>query len=666
MDSGTQKKILALALVAIVIVAGVVVMTRKEAETGLSYDPDLDLAPNAIFIVDQPGRNSEMEFISCLSSIQEDTMSNNFRPVLALLDGKLEEHQVWALANTAMQGATVYLFTRDEDRASAIRPQLEQAGYTLDDANVFPMDTMELARFKGFNGIIEVGSYEESLWVAPLAAHTNRIMVMGEPTFSSQEEVIDSIIALGMQPDYVILTNPHDLDTETLEENVEAYNPYNNAYFTPALSCMSSQLAVYRDGVVITRFNPSEEAIGVMDLTQNVRAIGQYLALRNITDRYGIPEYVTIVGSYAAIPQFEFPMGEGDEAYPGANVVDSDIVYGFLDDDHHTMDAAVGRVIGLDLSAVSRNLFVTFKYDLFAENVPAEYSSVAGGPRDVQWRTHGASFSGYEITYERLQATPARWICDDFEDEGMTYDYWGPSGTGIKFLDGDVSNSKESNIFTICQASGAVAYRGHGSDYGSLYGVRVYGPNGEEARLSSEDARAMYLPPQTAFFVSCLNGKIWGHGPAYDGGDDLDYQKLFALNYLYGGAATVIGATEVSYSNIGQDITALQYKFGPMCDNPQWDKNDAWYAYVWDGILNHEDEYGSVGKAVMWAENRYIQYHNSELNMNLNPWESPVNDDADWKEIAMFAVYGDPAHEPNLGIPGANAYDPWHNGSTDQ
>ena len=39
---------------------------------------------------------------------------------------------------------------------------------------------------------------------------------------------------------------------------------------------------------------------------------------------------------------------------------------------------------------------------------------------------------------------------------------------------------------------------------------------------------------------------------------------------------------------------------------------------------------------------------------------------SDWKEVAMYVLYGDPALGPFATNPGANQRDEWHNGSGDQ
>ncbi len=54
----------------------------------------------------------------------------------------------------------------------------------------------------------------------------------------------------------------------------------------------------------------------------------------------------------------------------------------------------------------------------------------------------------------------------------MTYDYIGPSNFGRDILLGDGIDPKgQEDMASAMEASGFVAYRGHGSEYGSLYMV---------------------------------------------------------------------------------------------------------------------------------------------------------------------------------------------------
>ncbi|MEM3342138.1 MAG: hypothetical protein QW728_05550 [Thermoplasmata archaeon] len=62
------------------------------------------------------------------------------------------------------------------------------------------------------------------------------------------------------------------------------------------------------------------------------------------------------------------------------------------------------------------------------------------------------------------------------------------------------------------------------------------------------------------------------------------------------------------------------------------------------------------GKALQWTLNRYMAYYNVSV-----PYPADL-DTTDWKQVAMYVLYGDPAFSPWTGKAGANEVDEWHNG----
>jgi hypothetical protein len=140
----------------------------------------------------------------------------------------------------------------------------------------------------------------------------------------------------------------------------------------------------------------------------------------------------------------------------------------------------------------------------------------------------------------------------------------------------------------------------------------------------------------------------------------------FPLNYFNAGGVGLIAATEVSYSKLFQDKDAIigENSRGIIFEegNHKWDNNNCWFAFPLDGLINHEEEYGTIGKAHQWAENRYI--NNPNKSSQTSPFDRGTS--VDWKEVAMFACYGDPSFKPFQPNAGANSYDPWHNGPDDE
>lgn len=650
-----KVKIGAVSVFALLILGGTLwFLLREEKPEEMGYQPDTGLPDDYMVIVQNPESERDLFSIACLTSIL--FKDGVYHPMVVLdEDQKLSSHLLYTLTHLNRDREKI-LFSNDGVSLEEINSQLSENDLVeVNEELTFPLAPDVCSRFEGFDGLMTVASYEEALWAGTIAKDRNLALVEGEPTYHSQEEAWNMLSASGFDAGYIVVTNPNDHSVELLSNRTPEYDDYDNSWFCPDLSVHAAQMAAYHDGYVMTRAQPLESVEWNlnMEFSQNRRAAGYLGAIRDVNGQYGPVNYVSIVGSAPAVPQFLMQI-ESEGA-----ITNSDIMYGFMDGENKVMDAAVGRLIQYEESLASNQLLKTYLFDEFSETVSVDYRSVAGGSHEKFWRQHGASFSGFDITYKRMQATPGRWICKDYEDAGFTYDYVGPAGTGNKFADG-VVNSMENNLEEICQGSGYVAYRGHGSDTGSLYGIRVYGPNGEEHQIGYHEAAAMDVPPQVAFFVSCLNGKIYGHGPGTDPSNDVKFEELFTLNYLSAGPAVLIGATEVSYSNIGQDLTSIPAEYLPISDDHQWDHNDAWYAWVWDGILNHPEEHGTAGDAVKWAENRYMKY---PPNNQPTPFEP--EDEVDWYEVTFFMVYGDPAFRPAIPLDTQPGYDPWHNGPDD-
>ena len=675
-----RKKYFAITAVAVLGLAaiGLYVMMGPMEEVIPPYEPSIDLPEEYIILVNEPQNLDDMMFISSLSSI---AVRDTYHPLFILEDGKLDDHQLWTIEHFVdeIKNAPKLLFTSDENVLNNVKGQVEGVVH-------YKISNDVLAQFKGFADIIDVNSYPEALWAAPVARVENKVIRLGRSTFRNQEEAWVRLQENGINARYIVVTNPYDLSTSLIANTTEYYDEYDSQFHTPSLSLVSAQLAAYHKAYVLTSApastkevytfeNPNFEAAENYKL--NARATGYYFALKELSAKYynpaadvdqheiyqDSPEYVCIVGSAAAVPQFQIP-GNGD----GDDLVSCDVIFGFLDDDDTLMDAAVGRIVNYNVQGASNLMAKTLGFDYVVDQVTVEYSD---GPRDVEWRKHGASFSGFDITYKRMQVSPARWVCKDYTDEGLEYEYYGPA-----LVEQDITVTPETTLEPAVQASGLLAYRGHGSDNGGLYMI-AYKNGDENAVLRGTEARELFIPPQVSFFVSCMNGKI--HGKDFgDGAPDVPYDELFSTNYLYGGAVALGGATEVSYSNIGQDLYSYPEEYLPGILNPEWgdgdhewNRNDAWFAFFWEGMLNDEEGHGSIGKALQWAENRYIAYQTSK-GMPVTPFKSIMSGGSNgdtgedpavhWKQVAMFVIYGDPAFTPYSWKSGENSYNPWKNG----
>ncbi|UCG70050.1 MAG: hypothetical protein JSV09_03270 [Thermoplasmata archaeon] len=669
-----RKKGFALLVTSVLIIAALAFLLRG-GEVTEKYEPTIDLPDQYMIFVEEPQNEEDLTFIAALSSL---VVRDTYNPMFILSEEGLDRYQLWTIEHMNIMDVPKLLFTNSEAVMSNVQSHVENV-------EVFPKNRDILREFKGFDGIISVASYKEALWVAPLANLENKMITMGKRTYKYQEDVWGEMASLGVDANYVIVVNPEDYKTDIFQTEGMMYKedgnpiegrPYNATFHIPMLSAVAAELAAYHQAYVITDIEPSTEEVGYMDVELNSRAIGTFLELRGINEEFGPIEYICLVGSAEAVPQFQLPDETGAEGdAEGDAIVNCDSIYGFLDNDLYVMDAAVGRIVNYNVQGASNHISRTLGYEYIIDTVEVSYSLT--GTQSVNWRDHASVWNGYEVADERVQMTPGFFATKDFEDEGFVAEYM--RTTGNEGIWGSLQNPssstetfKETEFKPIMESSSLVTYRGHGSWHATFYVWKPEEPSDPQgkSRLEGNDQTHpdsvvdYFLPPQVAVSICCENAKIQG---LHWWGGAIDMEMLFPSNYLYAGAVGLIAATEVSYSNLFQDTSSVGEEYMPGIINSdwsdgdhEWDANNAWYAFTIDGLLNHEEEYGTIGKAHQWAENRYIKYHNKEIS----PLDQGTS--SDWKEIAMYVCYGDPAFQPFQNSPGANSYDPWHNGPEDE
>ena len=659
MNSSNTKKLLTVVVVIILLVAGLAMWPRPVMKKVRAYNPTVDLPEDYYLFVDLPQSVEDYTFIAMLSCLA--VRGTTYHPMFIVGNMTMDQHQQFTFNSLKNNKAPAIVFSHDGTAG-----QLATQNVTVQEDMIFTIGRELLAQFKGFDDLITVATYEEALWVAPLAKAKNLVMinVPDEPSYGSQEEVWDELLALGLRADYIVVVNPNDYDNVLLATT--GVNETEVKFNVQGLSAIAAELAAYRDAYVLTRWDPNRTEVGYMDLDLNARAIGLLMKLRQTNITYGPFEYIGIVGSAPAVPQFILP-DDTDPTTFEPDGVDCDVMYGYLDEEKYVMDAAVGRIINLNVQGVSNQMIRTFLYDSIVDEVEVDFSRTGGGLQTVNWRAHGSIWNGFEVADQRLQMSPGWFLHKDFPDEGMTYDYVRTTGNeGVR----EVGTGKEVEMEPIMESSSIVAYRGHGSWHATFYVYEPDDPSTLKGRLEGYDAsgvspsvRNFDLPPQVAILVSCENGKIRGQ---HFSAADIDMERTFSYNYFYGGAVGLIGASEVSFSNVGQDFSTFPEDILPGIffkrwsdGDYEWDLNNMWFAAGIDGLINHEEEHGTIGKAVQWGENRYIKTHDSQIS----PFDHGTT--PDWKEIAMYVCLGDPAFKPTSQKPGANSYDPWHNGPTD-
>ena len=404
-----NRKLLAAAAALAVVLAGVGLLYPGKPVVS-AHVPAFVLPTDYIVIVDEPQTEYEMAFIACLAPVVNH---NGYHPFFILEGGQLDAHSLWTVQQSDLANLPVLLFSNNSELEKSLASQLTGV-------KRLAMSRHTLEDFAGFEGRLTVRSYREALWAAPVAAARNFTLALGPSTYKTQEQSWKALQKLGVPASYVVVANPRDYNDRIFEDLVNAR----------ALSAVAAEMAAYHRAYVVTDIAPSTEPLvdlgGNQELANlNANCTGLLATLRNISAAYGPVENIAIVGSHGAVPQFSLPdlsQSEGDK------LVSSDSCYGFLDPDDMTIDAAVGRIVNYNVQGASNQLVRTYCYERMTQSVDVQYSD--GSTKNRIWTKHGASFNGYEITHNRMQATPGYYWCRDAEDEGMSWEYYGPSGIG--------------------------------------------------------------------------------------------------------------------------------------------------------------------------------------------------------------------------------------------
>ncbi|MCI0497922.1 MAG: C25 family cysteine peptidase [Thermoplasmata archaeon] len=643
--AGTNVKIYAVAAVAMLLTAGVLLFPWSEDDDdGPKYNPTMELGDEYIIVAEIPSDEEERIMTVGLSAmaVRGELDAPHYNPIFYVDSDGLDGHQLWTIEMLGYSDVPAYVFSDSEALNTTVAGQLEGSG--VSSVTGFPYSTDVLLDVKGFEAPVTALTYEEALWLAPLARLDNLIVVPGPQTVRAQQDVWDSLFNRGLPASYVVVANPRDwMDLYT------EFDGQNSSYHIKDLALVAPALAMYRNGYVITdppmiAAVPSEWSgmVPENDTDLNRWSMSLLALLQNMSYLYGPIDNIALVGSAEAVPQFELP----DHSASEPDYTSSDSVYGFLDENNEDMDAGVGRIVNFNVQGASNQLVRTFRYDDLAETVTVQFENGESVTRE--WRRHGVDANGFEVADMRGQNTPGIFASRDYDDEAYTFDYISTIGVGIH---GEPTFMPfEGDVEGYVQTASHLLYRGHGSWHGTLYTWGYYGPDMGygERMIEGDRARELFVPPQVTLLFSCENTKI--HGLNF-GGDPIEMDRVFATSWMYAGAVALIGATEVSYSNIGQDIYGLS---GEVTGDHNWDLNNLWFASTAKYTL--DDEY-NIGEVLRLSENRYLAKH-----PGINPFEEPAdpaNDGAHWKTVAMYCLYGDPAFQYHVTSPGENAYMPW-------
>ncbi|UCF08978.1 MAG: hypothetical protein JSW28_04635, partial [Thermoplasmata archaeon] len=369
-----RKKGFAVLITSIIIIAALAYLLWPQ-EVKAKHKPTIDLPSDYMILVEEPQDEWDMTFCAALSSL---AVRDAYHPMFIVEEGGLDDYQLWTIEHMSIKDCAKFLFTNSDATANSVQSQVSNV-------EVFEKSADILREFKGFSGSITVGSYEEALWVAPLANVENKNIIFGKSTYKFQEDVWGELKGLGVNADYVIVTNPEDYKTDMFYSEGMSYKndgepsegtPFNETFHVPKLSAVAAEMAAYHQAYVVTDYTPSTEEIGYMDVEVNSHAIGLYLQLRELYSEYGPMEYICLVGSAEAVPQFKLPDETSTDpaSVEGDHIVECDAIYGFLGDDRYIMDTAVGRVINKNVQGVSNQISRTFGYDYIVDEVEVSYS----------------------------------------------------------------------------------------------------------------------------------------------------------------------------------------------------------------------------------------------------------------------------------------------------
>ncbi len=617
------------------------------------FKPSVDLPEGRYMILTSVPASEEERIniasLACLAVEEED-----YNPFFIMEDGGLDAHQLWTISHLVDFDMPVLLFTPVDGNSlyDDVETQLKGIGWD-NEITEFTLTRDTMRDFKGFDGTLNVETFEEAMWASPIAARDNLMILPGKQTYTTQEEVWDDLYQNGLEARYIIVANPDDyMEMSSEVPNHETDEVFTDSYHIPNMALISPELAAFRDGYVITQPEvpdpiPEEfDDLYPSDQPElNLWPIGMLLALRNLTAEYSPSDLsevsIALVGSAEAVPHFELVDWSGSEP----DWTSSDSLYGFLDDDPLNMDSGVGRIVNYNVQGVTNQMVRTFLYDDLVETVTVEYEN--GDVRTTTWRSHGLDANGFEVADMRGQNSPGIYATEDYDDEGYTSDRIETGGQGYSV---SANDDIDLDVEGFVQSAGHLLYRGHGSWHGTLYTWGYYSPANPygERMVEGDAARELFIPPQVTLLFSCENTKI--HGLTY-GGDPIEMERVFATSWMYAGAVALIGATEVSYSNIGQDIYGFS---GLVTGQYNWDLNNLWFASTAKYTL---DEEYAMGEVLRRSENRYLDKH-----PGITPLQKPEDPDADgahWKEVAMYALIGDPAFQYHITSEGQNDVMRW-------
>lgn len=469
--------------------------------------------------------------------------------------------------------------------------------------------------------VVIVSNYEEALQVAPLAAWLNAPIIfkglgvqgflerkgvgsaivvgagdysVGIKRLTSREEIwsfyLDRLKEKGVASNYVIITNPKDIDKDVM---------------VPYLSLNSAALGAFRRALIITgdytvekdllfklgygcgeagagERGEDEDILSEEEEREIQKAINERAikldndidyAVEFLRNRNMKAEYLALVGAIDTVPMLYIKnpiwYEDANEGNNGEEYLATDSYYSDLDikldlkrnkiDDYicngtagnyegnnydfknealYTQELAVGRIVAwnlLDCSAlIARSLgYRKLSYTLYEDFNSILTSRVCGTASPGSAEEQANVFRSNRLLSTRLLWAPPSAL-----------GFWEPKDISSSHIAGDPAKMTRANF---------IIYDGHGFPDGWYYWwVHMHERENSPDTIRTEDVRKLALKQSVVFSASCLCSAldwpvIWNGSEDERRYEKLGMEMFFSLALIHSGALAHIGSTEESW-----------------------------------------------------------------------------------------------------------------------
>ncbi len=422
---------------------------------------------------------------------------------------------------------------------------------------------------------------EEALWTLG-TINANEIIVSGNTPLNKYKSrgltilddccyfrwVLDTLVEVGMDTNYLIVTNP--TDDEGFAD-------------VPHISAFASQLAAFRGAVILTTGSNGTE------INDSVHQAYEQM------DEHGFtPEFLCMVGDADALRflhrSFENYVEDG---FPEENPVPSDNWYADRDGDPFTLEVAPGRLIGKTLADISYYFHHLIFYESYLVTTSAPVQPLP--QQGLDWNNNAMVYCALAAEFDTRSLNEV-WKDFYFDGEFDSADDSAPAhGTVSQYppaVNPVVNEFTRANFIAI------------NADHGNP---------GSTVTFNADDL--MPLHPGVAFAVSCNLGRI----------DDLDergysVESSIAYTFLEMGLNAYIAPTRITYGVISTDT------FDPEIESDDNKAGNGLCRLFYECIINNDC---TVGEALQYASNTL--YNSAEWDEGFNDEEQAINTCVIWE-----------------------------------